>query len=56
LDQPTGLLRRAFTGFWFSYWLPLSFETPARRDMLRHGVVNELDRSGFRSLKRTPAA
>jgi ubiquinone/menaquinone biosynthesis C-methylase UbiE len=56
LDQPDSLLLRAFIGLWFFYWLPLNFETPTRRDMLRHGVANEVREAGFSSVTVTRIA
>jgi demethylmenaquinone methyltransferase/2-methoxy-6-polyprenyl-1,4-benzoquinol methylase len=56
LDHPDSLLLRAFVWFWFFYWLPLNFETPTRRDMLRHGLANEVAEAGFHSVTRTRLA
>jgi ubiquinone/menaquinone biosynthesis C-methylase UbiE len=56
LDQPESLLLRCFVGLWFLYWLPLNFETPTRKDMLRHGLANEVEESGFCSVTRTRTA
>jgi ubiquinone/menaquinone biosynthesis C-methylase UbiE len=50
LDQPAGRLVRWFIGFWFFYWLPFNFETPTRRDMFNHGLVEEVQEAGFRSV------
>lgn len=55
LDEPESLPLRLFVGFWWLYWLPFSFETPTRRDMFRHGVVNEVEESGFRAIRKTSA-
>ena len=41
---------------WFFYWLPLNFETPTRRDMLRRGVANEVREAGFRTVSKTSVA
>jgi ubiquinone/menaquinone biosynthesis C-methylase UbiE len=56
LDQPESLFLRILVGFWCFYWLPLNFETPTRRDMFRHGLVNEVREAGFHSTSRTSAA
>jgi len=56
LDQPPGLALRVFVGLWFFYWLPLNFETPTRRDMLRRGVANEVREAGFRTVSKTSVA
>lgn len=50
VDHPEGFLRRLFVGFWLFYWLPLNFETPTRRDMLRRGLTNELREAGFKNI------
>lgn len=47
LDNPPNRLPRLLAGFWFFYWLPGNFETPTRRDMFRHGLVNEVRECGF---------
>lgn len=48
MDNPPSVLWRLLIGFWWFYWLPFNFETPTRRDMLRHGVVEEVGEAGFR--------
>ena len=53
LDNPESFLVRLFIGFWFFYWLPFNFETPTRRDMLKHGLANEAKESGFRNIRKT---
>lgn len=55
LDNPPTIWLRLFIGLWFFYWLPGNFETPTRRDMLRHGVSNEVKESGFRDVKKYSA-
>ena len=52
LDKPKTLWVRLFIGLWFFYWLPLNFENPTRRDMLRHGVVEEVREAGFGKVTR----
>ena len=47
MDNPPSLFWRLFIGFWWFYWLPFNFETPTRRDMLRHGLVEEVREAGF---------
>ena len=52
LDRPRGLWVRLFIGLWFFYWLPLNFENPTRRDMLKHGVAEEVREAGFRNVTK----
>lgn len=53
VDDPGSLPLRIFFGFWFFYWLPFNFETPTRRDMLRHGLAQEVKESRFRGTRKT---
>lgn len=53
LDNPERFFVRLFIGFWFFYWLPLNFETPTRRDMLKHGLTNEVKEAGFKNIKKS---
>ena len=53
LDNPPSRLLRFFIGFWFFYWLPFNFETPTRRDMMRHGVTEEVREAGFADVTKT---
>jgi demethylmenaquinone methyltransferase/2-methoxy-6-polyprenyl-1,4-benzoquinol methylase len=53
LDNPQSLFLRLAAGFWFLYWLPFNFETATRRDMLRHGLDNEVREAGFKSVRKT---
>ncbi|UCG57682.1 MAG: methyltransferase domain-containing protein [Phycisphaerales bacterium] len=55
LDNPPSIWLRMCIGLWFLYWLPGNFETPTRRDMLRHGLSNEVKESGFRDVKKYSA-
>lgn len=52
LDNPPSILLRLFVGFWFFYWLPFNFETPTRKDMLAHGLVNEIREAGFKNVEK----
>jgi len=52
LDRPSSLWVRLFIALWFLYWLPFNFETPTRRDMLEHGVVEEVREAGFREVTK----
>ena len=52
VDSPESFFLRLFIGFWFFYWLPFNFETPTRRDMLKHGLTNEVREAGFRNVKK----
>ena len=53
LDTPPRLLVRLLLGFWCLYWLPFNFETPTRKDMLKHGLTNEVMESGFKQITKT---
>lgn len=52
LDKPNGFLLKLFVGFWFFYWLPFNFETPTRRDMLEHGLAEEVKEAGFHNVSK----
>jgi demethylmenaquinone methyltransferase/2-methoxy-6-polyprenyl-1,4-benzoquinol methylase len=52
LDKPINSFLRVFVFLWFLYWLPFNFETPTRRDMLKHGLVNEVQSGGFQNVKK----
>jgi ubiquinone/menaquinone biosynthesis C-methylase UbiE len=54
LDEPKNVFLRLFAGLWFFYWLPFNFETPTRRDMLRHGPANEVKEAGFKKVRKIP--
>ncbi len=47
LDNPPSLWVRLLLGLWCFHWLPFNFETSTRKDMLRHGVVEEMRETGF---------
>jgi len=53
-DIPGNILLRLILGIWFWYWLPasLNFETPSRRSMFKHGVVNELKEVNFKNIQK----
>lgn len=53
LDRPEVFSLRLFAGFWLFYWLPFNFETPTRRDMLKHGLENEVREAEFREVRKT---
>ena len=53
LDNPKNPFVRLFIGFWGFYWLPFNFETPTRRDMLRHGLTKEVEEAGFKHIRKT---
>ena len=53
VDNPESLVVRFFVGLWLFYWLPFNFETPTRRDMLKHGLANEAIGAGFRNVRKT---
>ncbi len=52
VNDPKNPLVRLFIGFWFFYWLPFNFETPTRRDMLKHGLESEIKEAGFRNVRK----
>jgi len=52
MDNPESLSVRLLAGFWLFYWLPFNFETPTRKDMLKHGVSNEMEEAGFENIRR----
>lgn len=52
LDDPENFFVRLFIGFWFFYWIPFNFETPTRKDMLKHGLVNEAKEAGFNNIRK----
>lgn len=52
MDSPPSPAVLWFIGFWFFYWLPFNFETPTRRDMLRHGLAREVGDAGFHSVTK----
>lgn len=53
LDDPPSPLMRLFVGFMWFYWLPFNFETPTRRDMLRHTVVKDVEEAGFSEVRKS---
>ena len=53
MDNPPGLFLRLFIGLWWFYWLPFNFETPTRRDMLKHGLVEEVRKAGFNNVSKS---
>jgi ubiquinone/menaquinone biosynthesis C-methylase UbiE len=52
MDNPESLSVKLLAGFWLFYWLPFNFETPTRKDMLKHGVTSEAAEAGFQNLRR----
>jgi ubiquinone/menaquinone biosynthesis C-methylase UbiE len=52
LDNPESVFVRLFVGLWFFYWLPFNIETSTRRDMLKHGLANEVREAGFRKIRK----
>jgi ubiquinone/menaquinone biosynthesis C-methylase UbiE len=52
MDTPPNLFRHLYIAFWWFYWLPFNPETPTRRDMLKHGVVEEVKEAGFRNVTK----
>jgi demethylmenaquinone methyltransferase/2-methoxy-6-polyprenyl-1,4-benzoquinol methylase len=52
MDNPDRLYLRVLLGWWLFYWLPFNPETPTRRDMLRHGIDNEMSNAGFVNVRK----
>lgn len=52
LDNPENVFLRLFAGLWLFYWLPFNAETSTRRDMLKHGLANEVREAGFKNVRR----
>jgi demethylmenaquinone methyltransferase/2-methoxy-6-polyprenyl-1,4-benzoquinol methylase len=52
VDDPAQPAWRWLIGFWFFYWLPFNFETDTRRDMLQHGLAQEVAGAGFKSVTK----
>ena len=50
MDTPSSWLWRLCIGFFWFYWLPFNFETTTRKDMLRHGLTEEVREAGFDSI------
>jgi demethylmenaquinone methyltransferase/2-methoxy-6-polyprenyl-1,4-benzoquinol methylase len=53
MDTPRSLFRHILLGIWWFYWLPLNPETPTRRDMLEHGLLEEVRAAGFKNTVKT---
>ncbi|MBM3702495.1 MAG: methyltransferase domain-containing protein [Actinobacteria bacterium] len=53
MDNPPNIFMRVLIGFLWFYWLPFNFETPTRRDMLKHGLIEELKEAGFINISKT---
>lgn len=52
MDNPPRLSTKILIGFIWFYWLPFNFETPTRRDMLKHGLKEEVLEAGFRNVSK----
>ena len=52
MDNPPNRFLRLFFALWWFYWLPFNPETPTRKDMLKHGVVEELEEAGFSDVRK----
>lgn len=52
MDTPPRLSTKIFIGFIWFYWLPFNFETPTRRDMLQHGLKEEVIEAGFKNVSK----
>jgi demethylmenaquinone methyltransferase/2-methoxy-6-polyprenyl-1,4-benzoquinol methylase len=52
LDNPESIFVRLFAGLWLFYWLPFNAETSTRRDMLKHGLANEVREAGFKNVRK----
>ncbi|MGB2982193.1 MAG: class I SAM-dependent methyltransferase [Candidatus Zixiibacteriota bacterium] len=53
LDSPESIFVRLFAGLWLFYWLPFNAETSTRREMLKHGLANEVKEAGFKNVRKT---
>ena len=52
LDNPRSRLVWLLTALWLFYWLPFNFENRTRKDMLAHGLANELREAGFDRVRK----
>lgn len=52
IDNPPCFLMKLLIGFVWFYWLPFNFETPTRRDMLKHGLKEEVIEAGFENVSK----
>lgn len=55
LDNPPNFFLRILIGFLFLYWLPGNFETVTRRDLMKHGLINEMAECGFAHVRKFPS-
>ncbi len=53
MDNSPSLFWRLLIGFWWFYWLPFNFETPTRKDMLKHGLPEEVKEAGFSDVSKS---
>jgi len=53
MDNPPSFWTRLLIGFVWFYWLPFNFETPTRRDMLKRGLLKEVQEAGFVAASKT---
>jgi ubiquinone/menaquinone biosynthesis C-methylase UbiE len=52
MDNPPDFFIRILIGLLWFYWLPFNFETPTRRDMLKHGLVKEVREASFANVSK----
>ncbi|MBN2410631.1 class I SAM-dependent methyltransferase [candidate division KSB1 bacterium] len=52
MDNPPRLSTRILIGFIWFYWFPFNFETPTRRDMLKHGLKEEVIEADFKNVSK----
>jgi ubiquinone/menaquinone biosynthesis C-methylase UbiE len=53
MDTPTSRALHLLIAFWWFYWLPFNVETPTRRDMLKKGLVTEVEAAGFTDVTKS---
>lgn len=52
VDWPSSPLMRLYFNAWWHWWRPWRFQQATRRDMLRHGIAEELREAGFRRVRK----
>lgn len=52
MDTPPRFSTKILIGFIWFYWLPFNFETLTRRDILKHGLKEEVIEAGFKNVSK----
>jgi len=52
MDTPSTLFWRLCIAFFWFYWLPFNPETPTRKDLNKHGLVNEIGECLFNGVTK----